>query len=167
MALDASVFRRSQALAVYSQGIDKSLRELGALDKLLGGREAIIRQAADEVAPLMKAMLQQNFAGAGLQSHTDTLAGAVAAAQITLVSSGLKATMGTGSYGKTPVERVAGALNYGAVHQPRPHRLIRQTVGGSTIQGRYGNKGILGDKAKRTIKKIALCLLYTTDAADE
>lgn len=152
---------RTEALGVEAKAIDLALAEMGTLDKLLGGAEAVLNQATDEVKPLMRGMLQQNFAASGIQSRTGKLAAAVNGAVITRVSSGLKATLAnSGSYEdgahQTSVYRVAGSLNYGAVHQPRPFRRIKQSVKGSTIPDRFGHKGILGDKGKRTIKKIAL-----------
>lgn len=154
MAMPGAALRSTKQIAL---GIDQSLVRLSALDKVLGAQAQILREAALDVKPLMRAQLQRNFASSGIQSHTGKLAASVSGVHIDLAGGGLKATLAdTGAYKKTSVHRVAGALNYGAVRQARPRRRIRQTVIGSTIPDRVGKKGILGDKAKRTLKKIGL-----------
>ena len=65
-----AIARKASDIGVHARTIEQSLSSLSIADRLLGGKEVILRQAAEEVRPLMRAMAQANFSASGIESRT-------------------------------------------------------------------------------------------------
>lgn len=151
--------RSLNRLDASAKGLEEGIRRLGYLNRALGMPESILRAAAKDLEPMIRSMVRGNMSRAGVKTRTGTLARAVSS--ITVGISLSKARIAYGfppgvkGYKNNPnFYEVAGSINYGAVRQPQAVRPTFDTVTGKV--NRWEKRGALGEKAKRTLKAIAM-----------
>lgn len=126
------------------------------LEAVLSAPRRILEAAARDVTPMIRSMLLGNLAKSGIQSRSGKLRAALGRVEVFLGKGSLvwRFPAGISGYGDSDFYTVAGSLNYGAVHQPQATRPTFDTVTGRV--NRFEKRGALGEKAKRTLKSIAL-----------
>jgi len=144
-ALDAAVTHGAGALRPLEQLTGDAVTAAG-------------RAAAQEVLGMGRDFLIQNLAASGLyqakpkRGHAyGALRAAVRGVTVRLTRKGLRFELPAGR--PDHFYEYAAALNYGAVRQPRAVRPVRDAVTGRIV--RQEKRGLLGDAAKRTLKRIA------------
>lgn len=140
--------------------------EMRFLERLTGARRELARQAAVAMAPLVRSMIEANVEIAGIKSHTGTLRRAVRQVK-TGLSRDARAVVwfwpaGLTGYKTQPnFYAVANALNYGAVRSPKKDRFVpdlpqARVATNANGSQRYERRDVIGARAKRTLKKLAL-----------
>ena len=148
-ALNASLAKfRAASRPTFTQNLAEVA---GLADK----GERIARDAAQALTPAIRAMVRGSYAGSGLKNHTGTLAKAVAGAIVTVGRKKIYVRLAPEIESKSgsSVYTYGGALQYGAVRQPK---IKRRVYDFPTGKYKYGNRGALGVRAARTLKKLAL-----------
>ena len=178
MGLDlfARLTNLGQALSGISDDPVATRKEADQKNLLTPEISAIIRQKIlSAVIPTIKAMLATNYAASGIGVKTGTLyRGTVTDVNIFVNQKNsyiiIQMPSGLRYEGKGNPYASAGAKKYGSLHQARPMRAILDTVVGGQDRGLgyqyvnnkphaifgYRNQGVLGAKAKRSIKQAIL-----------
>jgi hypothetical protein len=132
---------------------------------------AVVRQvlagAVQKVAPTVRQMVMRKFRASGIQSRTGKLAAAMAGVRLQLKWRGQKPIIqvampdGLGD----DFYRRAASLNFGSVRQPRTRRIIVD-LPSNNEKARTGTAGVIGERAKRTLKKQVVGRMGQSHRAD-
>lgn len=151
--------RRAQTLAAKAQSqANEPLPTLTA--------QQLADRVARQLTEKVRACLLENFMGSGIKSRSGNLEKAVSSAVVWVAvrpDGRFILRYGFGSKdGK--LQRYGNALNYGAVHAP--HKVMAKYDLSKRQNTGNAKRSILGQKAKRTIKKLATGGGISTRAVD-
>jgi phage gpG-like protein len=128
---------------------------------------AVLGNAVQKVAPTVRSMVMQKFRSSGIKSRTGALASALAGIKLELKWRGSKPTVVV-SFPAGLSDRIykqAASLNYGAVRQPKMQRIIAD-LPSNNEKARVGEAGVIGEKAKRTLKRQVTGQMGQSNRAD-
>jgi hypothetical protein len=127
----------------------------------------VLAAAVQKVAPTVRQIIMRKFRASGIQSRTGKLAAAMAGVTLQLKWRGQKPIIQLAMPAGLDDElyRRAASLNFGSVRQPRTRRVIVDLPSNNAL-ARIGTAGVIGEKAKKTLKKQVIGRMSQSQKAD-
>jgi len=132
-------------------------RSTGPMQKLSDAQPAVVRvllkKAVQKVTPTIRQMIRAKYVASGLKNRTGKLTAALGSVQVELKFKGTKPVLHVSLPAglSNDLYAQAASLNYGAVRQPKIQRTIVD-IPSNNEKARQGIAGVIGDRAKRTLK---------------
>lgn len=131
-------------------------KELGSTEKLKAELPKIYKRAAASLVPVVRKILANNYRAAGIGRESgDLWQKSVAQAQVRVNDRGTLIVIEMASGGDKSVYARAGAFRFGAVRNSQFKSTYVDLITGATKIYKGGKGGVIGAKAKQSIKKSA------------
>lgn len=136
---------------------DELGKELGSTEKLAQELPKIYKRAAASLVPIVRRILASNYRASGIGRESGELwQKSVAAATVRVNNRGTLIVIEMGSGGDKSVYARAGAFRFGAVRNTQFKSTFVDLSTGATKTYKGGKGGVIGARAKRSIKKAVL-----------